>query len=139
MDELDDMIQRQHLKDQRNDNDPDNDHRNNNVISEKSNVDAELRDAKERISVLEKELDDTNKVSKLQLEELDDEMKQLKEKMKSQQMDTNQKIKLKDTIINELQLKVQRLEGSINKTMDVDTIESAKQKVFEARMDAKSV
>merc|ERR1712183_256543 len=58
---------------------------------------------------------------------------------KVQQIDTNKKIKLKDTIIYELQLKVQHLEGSIHQTTDVDTIESAKQKVYEARMDAKAV
>jgi len=139
-------------------------------------------DAKSRIKELENELEDATKVANLQLEELDEQVDQLQDKLKAERMDSAAKIKTRDATIDELTTKLRKYESvpsssshsfgftnhsngmktSSNHTVDsgvstemamidvpsetplictddVLDIESAKQKVYEARADATSV
>lgn len=129
-----------------------------------------------RIKELEGELEDASKVANLQLEELDEQVDALREKLKVERDQSLAAIKSRDVTIDELTFKLRKYEAvpvssaesimtehetlasgmtsfagasygltanmaetpAIN-TDDVTDIESAKQKVYEARADATSV
>ena len=126
--------------------------------------------AMKRIKELESELEDASKVANLQLEELDEQVDTLREKLKAERDQSLAAIKSRDLTIDELTKNLRKYEAvpvssaesimtehetlasgvtsfaggltaetpAIN-TDDVTDIDSAKQKVYEARADATSV
>ena len=65
-------------------------------------------DAQSRIKELENELEDATKVANLQLEELDEQVDQLQDKLKAERMDSAAKIKTRDATIDELTTKLRK-------------------------------
>lgn len=68
-------------------------------------------DARKRIKELEKELEDATNVAKLQLDELDEEVADLQEKLKAERLESVAKIKTRDATIDELTAKLRKYEA----------------------------
>lgn len=146
--------------DQRNDNDNDQTRRD----SEKDDA---VAAAAHRVEALERELEDATNVTKLQLEELDDEVRTLQNKLTAERLESLSKTQSRDETIEQFKTKLRRYEAvpslslasppsspepssklvmlppppsaaktSTITTDDVHSIESARQKVYEARADA---
>jgi chromosome segregation ATPase len=69
-----------------------------------------------RIKELEGELEDASRVANLQLEELDEQVDELREKLKAERVEYGAKLQSRDTTIDELKAKLGRYEAVPNST-----------------------
>lgn len=89
--------------------------KNREVESYKSkleNLENEIQLHKSRILELEEELEETSTVSRLQVEELEDEKKALQGRLKGERLDFSSKLSQKDETINALEQQLARYRGN---------------------------
>lgn len=95
----------------------------------------ELVSQKLRIEQLEKELKDSLTVPQLQIEELDQENKALQGRLKGERLEYTSKLSAKDDAISSLRAELE----NYNASPDAQDLQSARQKLMEAREDATTV
>jgi chromosome segregation ATPase len=96
------------------------------LMLEKSEAEAEAKAAtsgdgnandKIRIKELEKDLEDASNVAKLQLDELDEQVDGLRDKLSAERMDAAANLKARDATIDELTIKLRKYEAVPSSTM----------------------
>jgi len=83
-------------------------------------------DSKNRIEELEKDLEEATNVANLQLEELDEQVEDLHQKLKTERMESSEKVKSRDATIDELTTKLCKYEAVPSNTIGSYSFQSSK-------------
>jgi len=83
-------------------------------------------DSKNRIEELENDLEEATNVANLQLEELDEQVEDLHQKLKTERMESSEKVKSRDATIDELTTKLCKYEAVPSNTIGSYSFQSSK-------------